>query len=334
MSNLVPKFRENNTSEVETHTVASEIKDFYSVAELYEMNVTELPMLIEPIFLKSGIAIFSGSSDTGKSTLLRQLGVAIVRGDDDFLGWKINAEHNKVIYVSTEDDKIAIAHLLRKSLGEGFESSILEDFQYIFETDTLIEKLEQSLKEKPADVIIIDAFTDLFGGDLNQANHVRKFLNGYFKLANDYNCLFIFLHHTGKRTEQFAPSKNNLIGSQGIEGKARQVIELRRDPHDNSFRHLCIVKGNYLPDEMKSSSYKLRFNEDLTFSMTGERVDFENLAIKPKSKAEFDELLTDRLVPLIEEGITYERAVEIMKSEGFKISVGKANKLYKKAKED
>lgn len=44
---------------------------FITAKQLIEMGVTELPMLVEPFFPKVGVAILAGSSDCGKSTLLR-----------------------------------------------------------------------------------------------------------------------------------------------------------------------------------------------------------------------------------------------------------------------
>ena len=118
------------------------------------------------------------------------------------------------------------------------------------------------------------------------------FLNQYSQLANKYQCLIIFLHHCGKRTENFMPSKHNLLGSQAFEAKMRLVLELRSDVADKTVKHLCCVKGNYLSADYKTESIKLKFSENLTFHEesiklkfsenltfyeTGERVPYENL---------------------------------------------------------
>ncbi len=122
---------------------------------------------------------------------------------------------------------------------------------------------------------------------MNDTNQVRTFLNDYSQLAQKHKCLIIFLHHTGKRTEELAPSKHNLLGSQGFEAKMRLVIELRNDLNYPEKRHLCIVKANYLPKEYKTESYVLLFNENLQFLNTNERVLFENL--KSGNKTEIKE---------------------------------------------
>ncbi len=291
----------------------------YSAKALYEMGITDFPCLIEPIFPKTGLAVLAGSSDTGKSTILRQLAISIVRGDETFLGWKINAKHNRVIYVSTEDDKFAISYLLNKTIKEGEDIEKYENLRYVFSLDDPAIDLEAILAEGPVDCVIIDAFSDLYSGEMNQVNKVRNFMNQFFMLADRHNCLVIFLHHTGKRTEDFPPNKNNLLGSQGIEGKARQVIEMRRDPYDAQYRHLCIVKGNYLKDDMKTHSYKLLF-EDQYFTMTEDRVDFDNLVVNFDEKKQVKESRLTRVVNYYSPGISYQEIADRMTAEGIKIS--------------
>ena len=58
----------------------------------------------------------------------------------------------------------------------------------------------------------------------------------------------------------------------------RSVLMLTKDDSDESLRHLCVIKNNYLPESSKSMSYVLRFNEYLSFENTGERVRLNELA--------------------------------------------------------
>jgi RecA-family ATPase len=117
----------------------------------------------------------------------------------------------------------------------------------------------------------------LYSGSLNQTNEVRTILNKYKLLSDKHQCLIIFLHHTGKRTEEKEPGKHNLLGSQGFEANMRLVMELRTDSHQDDLRHLCLVKGNYLSREYKQASYVLRFDENMLFNQTDERTPFEEL---------------------------------------------------------
>lgn len=294
-------------------------KAYYTGKELVELGVKEFPMLINPLFPKAGLAVLAGSSDTGKSTLLRQLAISIVKGDETFLNYPIHAEHNRVVYVSTEDDKLAISYLLNKSSQVAGCADVLENLHYVFRLDRPYKDLDAMLSKHPADCIIVDAFSDLFPGDMHHVNKVRAYMNQFFILADKYNCLVIFLHHTGKHTEEKPPNKNNLIGSQGIEGKARQVIELRHDPKNSRYRHLCIVKGNYVEDDLKTHSYKLLFKNQY-FEMTEERVDFDYLVdnFEDRKKDKEDRLLG--VAAYAESGLSYSEIAEKMAEDGYNIS--------------
>ena len=260
---------------------------------LLRKNITKIPKLIDPIFQSTGLAAVGGSSDVGKSTLLRQLAISVATNQKTFLGFPVNAKHNRAIYVSTEDDEYAISYLLKKyNEVAQYPNEDFSNLKFIFDVSNLLNELNHQLVAEPADLVIIDAFTDLFSGKLNEANRVRTFLNDYSQLAVEHDTLFIFLHHTGKRTDGEEPSKHNLLGSQAFEAKMRCVVELREDKTDARKRHLCIVKGNYLPKEEKTESYVLNF-EELMFTATNERMHYSQLttgAEKQDAKEQAKEL--------------------------------------------
>lgn len=249
-----------------------------SASELLNRRIEEIPCLLLPPLPKIGIAAVAGSSDVGKSSLLRQLAIAVVLGDAHFLSFRLNTEHRRAIYVSTEDDEYAVSFLLNKANQvRGLPSESYDGLHFIFETENLLQRLRSQLSQQPADLVIIDCFSDLYGRSMNDSNQVRTFLNDYSQLAQHYKCLVLFLHHTGKKTDDLLPSKHNLLGSQGFEAKMRLVIELRADRIMPDIRHLCIVKGNYLPRQYKTESFALRFDDNLLFTDTGERKPFSEL---------------------------------------------------------
>lgn len=262
--------------------------------------------LLEPIFPRAGVASLVGSSDSGKSTLLRGLAMAVATGQSIYLNFRLNALHRSAIYVSTEDDQNSIASLLKRQNTElQHPAEAYEGLRFVFDTENLVTRLDSMLTDRPADLVVIDAFADLYTGGLNENNQVRGFLQLYHTLAQKHNCLVLFLHHTGKRTETLNPSKHNAIGSQGFEAKMRLMIELRRDPRQGCehLRHLCIVKGNYLPPTFKNSSFELLFTEHLNYIPTGNRVPFSAL----RERTEEDEALKAQMLQvqeLLEAGVS------------------------------
>jgi hypothetical protein len=252
---------------------------------LLNLGVDNIPTLFDGLIPKVGVWALVGASDTCKSMLLRQMAMCNV-GNMPFLDKACNSDKNRSIVVCSEDDEFAISFLLRKqnkslSLTDEQASKIT----FLFDTEDFIQKVDAEMAIRPADLIVIDAFGDLFDGkDLNQNNQVRSFLNKFTIIANRYNCSIGFLHHTAKRSEDLAPSKNNAIGSQGFEAKMRLVIEVRLDRVENDLRHLCVVKGNYLPQSEKKSSNVIKMDENFIFSATGDRVPYEELALNIKGE--------------------------------------------------
>lgn len=247
----------------------------YTGADLYAMSSQTIPTLIDPIVPSEGLWSLVGSSDTGKSMLLRQLVVDIAQGKD-FLNFRINSKYKKAIFIATEDDAVSTSYLLRKQTKD---PAGLENIRFHFEVDNIPDYLTKQLELEAVDLVIIDAWSDVFGQNLNDSALIRQTLNKYKSIASKFKCSIGFLHHTGKRTQKLVPSKDNILSGQGFEAKMRLVIELRNDAKDENYRHLCIVKGNYLGREYKNSSYKLEFNPDtFLFTATGERVPFDELA--------------------------------------------------------
>ena len=248
-------------------------------SEMIMTTPVDNPTLLEPILPRQGVVALVGSSDSGKSSLLRGLAMAIVSGKEEYIGFRLNTRYRRAIYVSTEDDQQSVGSLMRRQTGSptGLEAMEYDGLHFIFDTDNLLATLELGLKNYVPDVVIIDAFADLYSGPMNENNRVRGFIQAFAQLAAKYDTLLIFLHHTGKRTESLAPSKHNAIGSQGFEAKMRLMMELRPDPVRHDIRHLCIVKGNYLPSEYKHDSFELYFDQNLNYTATGERVPFAML---------------------------------------------------------
>ena len=322
---------------IEQDIDVAEIKTFdnakYSGLKLFKFDHEELPKLIEPIFPKVGIVSLVGSSDTGKSTFLRQLALSVALGFGDFIGYTINASNRNVIYISTEDDPASTSISLKKQIkglygGNQVSESSLNHLKFIFDfnlnednDENLFNILENDLAETKVDLIIVDAFTDIFSGDINSSTKVREFLNYFSKLAKDNNCLILFLHHTGKRTDKYTASKDNVLGSQAFEAKMRVLIELKQYPNEDSKRTLTITKGNYISSQIKKQSKVLRFDEDKLLFFNEGQILTSSIATLGKTYSKKEEIL-----PIIKKLHSEKKSLReiesILKSKGH--SIGKS----------
>ena len=231
-------------------------KTSFSLSELLKEEKESIDCLVEPILPRCGLAALIGSSDSGKSTLLRQLAASIV-SKKPFLLWQTKSVQGKVLYISTEDEPEAISYLVkRQNKCWQLNAEAQERIEFVFDSDSL---------------------SDVFSGDINRMDVMREQLRLFNQMAIRNRSLIVFLHHTRKSSDSDAPSKHNAIGSQGFEAKMRVVLELRRNVNNSDLFHLCIVKGNYLSNEYKRASYDLTLTSDLCFEYTGERTPIECL---------------------------------------------------------
>lgn len=248
-----------------------------SMRELLENPAERQPVLVEPLFPQCGLGAVIGSSDCGKSTLLRQL-AACVAGGRDFLLWKTFPVHKRVLYVSTEDDSGAMSELLkRQNKAWQLSKEEAERVEFLFSCDCIAEKVEACLVAKPVDLVIIDTFGDICKDDISQSNNIRNLLNLFADTARRHGCFILFAHHIRKTGENTAPSKLNALGSQAFEAKMRVLIELRRSKRNKDLLHLCIVKGNYLPNDYKQQSFDLQTDCDMNFTATGGRTELSEI---------------------------------------------------------
>src|SRR5690606_23638600 len=186
----------------------------------------EIPMLVESLIPQIGLLALTGTSDVGKSQLLRQLAIDVAR-NDSFLDFKIYPKYRKVLLICTEDDPHAIGYLMQRQSGS--EPGGLENIRICFDTAGITDYLDEQLADQPADLVIVDTWGDVYVNNLNDANQVRQSLNAYRRIALKHGCAILFLHHTGKNKQNSAPSKDNILGSQGFEAKMRLVMELVPD---------------------------------------------------------------------------------------------------------
>lgn len=305
-------------------------KTIFSAYELYNFSTLEVPKLLDPFLQTIGLASLVGTSDSGKSTFLRQLSLSLVLKLPEFIGFQLNSKHNKVIYVSTEDDSNSVSFSLRKQINHLKEKHKIEDLDslknldFIFDTTDLLKNLTNRLNNEPVDLIVIDAFTDVFSKELNANTQVRNFLNDYDQLAKKHKCLILFLHHTGKRTTSFAPTKDSIIGSQGFEAKMRVVLEIRPNFHNNEQKDLWVLKSNFLEAKYKNYSYILNFDENLIFNNTGNRGSKQLTA-----KSNNPELIK-KILLLDKEGLSSRKIAEELKNSEFQVSKSAIAEIIKK----
>lgn len=274
--------------------------------QILNLEISGTMWLWDSFLPAKGLAGLTGASDCGKSTLLRQLAIAVASRKRDFLGSPLNPRTGKVLFISTEDDEIGTKlGLTKQAAGLGIAN--LDNLLFLFEIEDLHNSVKKILRNNSVDLIIIDAWSDTFTGNPNSFADVRGNIKKLKALANEYDCCIIMLHHNTKNSENFAPDKNRVNGSQGIEASVRSLFELRTGMQDDQ-RLLTIVKGNYITPERKRISSILQLDGDnMLFRHTGSYFSFSTQG--PKREYYDKSVWLRRMREKRDSGLPYESAI-------------------------
>jgi RecA-family ATPase len=237
--------------------------------DLLNKKELEVPKLWDPFISSTNLHGLIGPSDTGKSTFLKQLALAVVSKDNSFLGYPLNVRFGRVIYVSLEDDEQDVKEFFKIHLN-GEASPLLKNLKLIFDISDVENSIHNELITKQTDLVIIDPWSALVKGSTNNLTDVRDSISRLRDISRIYGTPFMLIHHTVKSAEKFQPDKNRVNGSQAIEAALRLIQELRNDSTNPNIKYLTHLKGNRLPNSMKEESIQLNFNEkELKFEYKG-----------------------------------------------------------------
>jgi hypothetical protein len=294
-----------NVSSFEKPSEQEKKKTIYSGTELLRRGRTEVPKLVDPLFIKKGVVGITGATDCGKSTFCRQLTMAVAQRKTSFLGYPLNCRFGRAIYISTEDDDESVAAQLHKQAGN-LEHDELQNLYFFFESNDLLNELDKFLSVKRVDLIVLDTWSDTYEGNPNNWVEVRKSISALKALALKYECLVLIVHHNVKNSEKSLPDKNKLNGSQAIEAKLRCLLELRKGSSPNE-RHLYVLKHNYMSAEQKAEGMVLELNsERLLFTNTGRRTPVSGDTGDVGSKQYDPAVWIPRMAGLKSAGLSYE----------------------------
>lgn len=297
----------------------------YTATQLLSLQQEAERYLLEPILPKIGTGVLVGRPDTGKSQFARQFTIAVANGDSNFLGFKLCTEHGKALYLATEDDHLNTSHLLGKQIsGKACKTDNLRFvFADLMTTKEIIQTLHKELKKEKVDLIIIDAFGDVFQGlDSNNNTAMRQTAKDFDKVAKQYNCFLLFVHHINKAAYDQSPNQKHIQGGSGLAQKVRSAIQLSAG--EGTLRYFSVTKGNYCPQEYKDNAYELRFDENtFTFSFTGNKMNPSMLNSSSNEKKDEEKLQTliniADIVYMNDEELTYKeltRLIEKVTSKG------------------
>ncbi len=283
MSNLIKssEYRKDSSGAHEQTNVSSITTAVKTKSSLLVYTATELlasfdgketDFLWDNLIPRTGTGLLVGPPDMGKSQLAKELAITIAKGSTEYLGQRLKPIHNRVLYVFTEDQEDAVSSSLNKQLLKHVDLD-KNNLSLAFLTDEtiteLIKKLSLFCEENPVDLIIVDAFGDIFSGsDTNSNIQMRRDIKAFDELVRTHRLALLFVHHVNKAGYKSNPSQELIQGGSGLTQKVRYALYLSRNESGQKFFN--VAKGNYTSNFYKENRLPVEFEEEtLTFDVMG-----------------------------------------------------------------
>lgn len=226
-------------------------------ADAVSEEIPEARWIIEGMIPKGGIVMIAGDSGVGKTWFAMQLALSACLGMK-FLG-KFGASASGAIYVDCESGEI-ILRQRSKNLWRAIYHSLIQDIEdqddieekseflgrlmtqmnfmlsyyesNLLETEA-VERIINQLKLNSAELLILDPFNRVFGGNENDSGEISKFFNNMKKIRDETGAAIVLIHHSRKKSFN-APSDAGqmLRGSSAIKAALDSHIFIRKVKDD------------------------------------------------------------------------------------------------------
>lgn len=252
-----------------------------SPQEILKMEFDPSDLLLANGYLVKGSALtILGQGGLGKSRFTLQLGISSILGRD-FLGWPTSGAEVKWLFLQTENGCRRLKDDLGKMLAGLSEAEIAkldanlrlhtiehdEDTFVSLGSDLSRERVQQTIKDFPADVVVFDVLRDFSVGDLNSDADMAATcaaIGGVVRQGNP-NRIPLILHHATTGRAGIAKASGFDRSSFGRNSKVllgwtRAQINLA--PHGPDANDVVVVTSGKANDFEEFKPFAVRLNTD------------------------------------------------------------------------
>jgi len=220
----------------------------------------EIDYLIDPLVIRGSVNLFYGDPGSKKTYALMHLGVCSSMG----IKWlNFETKQARVLLIDEESGEIRV---LRR-LGEIMRGEVAEPeipFQFVSLAGFKLDKkedqtyLESIIVETSAELVLIDALTDVMDGDENTKQDTQPVFNSLRKIASRTNAAILIIHHSGK--------SGDYRGSSAIKGALDLMVKVTSDEGSNIIDFK--TEKNRDGEEVKFSAVAKWENDQFTLTAT------------------------------------------------------------------
>jgi hypothetical protein len=206
------------------------------LGDLLSRPVVPVDWILQERLAAGSVSIVASKPKVGKSTLARNLALAIARGEP-FLGWPV--KHGTVLYLALEERSEDVAADFRALGADGSEDILLADAGTALDVVTILRE------RKPVLLVVDPLFRLLSVRDEKAYAEMYGALGPLIDIARQTGTHILCLHHSSKLAK--AEAIDAPIGSTALGGAVSTLLVMRRT---DTYRTLQTVQriGEDLPE--------------------------------------------------------------------------------------
>lgn len=193
---------------------------FVSLGDLLNEPEELISWVVEDLLPAGGLSIVVAKPKVGKSTFVRQLALAVARGES-FLDR--NTVKGRVLYVALEEKRSEVRIHFKLLGADGTEDLGVHVGSAPLEANRWLE--EEIKKQLPILIIIDTLFRFVRVGDVSDYAKITTALDPLLNLSREYGTHLMVLHHARKMDGEGA---DTTLGSTAIFGTVDTAIILKR----------------------------------------------------------------------------------------------------------
>lgn len=197
------------------------------VGDLLTRDPEPVDWIAEGVVARGTLTLLAGREKEGKSLLSLAVATRMVSGGGDLAGIDVCA--GRALVVDGENGEREIHRRLR-SLGLTTEQAgQLEVFEAVaHDLRTNLDELDAILAEHKPDLLVLDSWRSLWGGDENDSGEVARVLDPLRALVRRHDTAALLIHHLSRA--------GAYRGSTAIGASVEAVVALERNPEDDDRR--------------------------------------------------------------------------------------------------
>lgn len=228
--------------------VRPSIFKFQTLDEMVE-EAGEINWLADGLLTMGGFSLMVGPPKAGKSTLIRQLVLAVAQGNH-FLGRDV--AQGRVLYLTFEEQPEVLKKQFDAAGRKPGDPIVVHVGNVFANQDVVYDDIEAAIQEYEPTLVILDTLFDIVQLEtINDYNEVKKALAKMRTIARNTGAHIVGVHHTNKGGE----GNNSIMGSNAIHGA---LDTLMRFVQERERRYLFSngKHGNHFMDQELVFDYK------------------------------------------------------------------------------